>query len=110
MEDESKKEVPHIGCHRFGGKRNALACAHFDRYRGCRRRCKTLEEAMKSSEDFIEHVKAVYGEFESLLPSKHSLKGLPLEPFGVSCAIMLLRARGGSRRIRHGRTGDATFF
>lgn len=95
MEDESKKEVPYIGCHRFGGKRNALACAHFDRYRGCRRRCKSLEEVMKTTETFVEDVKSTYEVRQSLLPSKHSLKGLPLEPFRCQvCDYVAKSSRG----------------
>ncbi len=81
MEDTSKKESPYIGCNRFGGKRNAHACAHFDRYRGCRRRCKSLEEVLASTETFTDDVKSIYEGRQSLLPAKHSLKGLPLEPF-----------------------------
>ena len=86
MEDESNKEVPlYIECSRFGGKRNALSCAHFDRYRGCRRRCKSLEGAMKANEEFVDKVKHVYEARESFMSSKHSLKGLPLEP--LRCQI-----------------------
>jgi len=74
-----EKAPVYIGCLRFGSKRFAMACAHYDRFRGCRKRCKSLEEAMKADPDFIQHVEEAYRDRQMLLPCRHSCKGLPLE-------------------------------
>lgn len=49
-----------IECPRFGGSRPAPACVHYDRYRLCRKKCKSLEAYLKNNKDFqkeLDHLK-----------------------------------------------------
>jgi hypothetical protein len=49
----------YIGCPRFGGQRLAPACAHYDRYRFCRRSCKNLERFIEAHPDIDGMLKVV---------------------------------------------------
>jgi len=73
-----------IECHRFGGKRPASACVHFDRYRLCRRHCTALKAFLKDRPNFIEDTKKEREApkvkiIQTLLfdDAKHSGKNLP---------------------------------
>lgn len=52
----------YIECPRFKGQRSAAACILFDRYKICRRRCKTLESHLKDNRDLTEKVKGYVDE------------------------------------------------
>jgi hypothetical protein len=94
-----------IGCNRFGGTRCALSCAHYDRYRGCRKTCKTLEEFMKSAvEDGTPDLETMVKDYHkdkppSSMPSKHSCKGLPLQEF--KCKYCKFVAKSGRGLKKH---------
>ncbi len=91
-----------IDCTRFGGKRPAPACVHFDRYKSCRRWCTTLRKHMEDTPDFLEKVEKVYTKKKNaaaeeyvqqqlFMPTKHSGKGLP-DP-ELSCKVCKFVAR-----------------
>jgi len=76
-----------IECPKFGGKRPAPACIHYDRYKACRRKCKSLEAYTDAHPDYQEIVEKQYakpkeGDFIQStlfggLQAKHSGKGVP---------------------------------
>jgi len=78
-----------IKCERFGGRRPAPACVHFDRYKPCRRGCLTLAKWMKDNPDYEAIVAKAYGAKPKtfaaarVMTSKHSGKALPKE--GTAC-------------------------
>ena len=49
-----------IECPKFGGKRPAPACMHYDRYKSCRRNCKSLEAYVKANPNYQEVVEKHY--------------------------------------------------
>lgn len=70
-----------IDCERFGGRRPALACIHFDRYKPCRRYCKPLAKWMEDNPDYQKQVEAAFGvkskQSPLMLASRSSGKLLP---------------------------------
>lgn len=50
-------KLHYIKCPRFHGCRSAAACVLFDRYKICRRRCKSLEAHLKKHPELTEKVK-----------------------------------------------------
>lgn len=87
-----------IKCPRFGGTRNGLACAHYDRYRACRRTCESLAELIKKYEDFDGKVSSCFAERSSFMTSRSSCKFLPVEKESefkcVGCGYLAKSARG----------------
>ncbi len=83
-----------IACPRFGGRRPAPACMHYDRYRLCRKKCKSLEAFIKKNPSSPELVKAIqaketaetrYEQPSLFLPTKFSGKNLP--DFALQCRL-----------------------
>jgi hypothetical protein len=107
-----------IECPRFGGRRPATACVHFDRYKVCRRYCDSLRAYLKSHPGFVEKTKEVFAAAENvvgttgiqldLIPSKHSGKHVPDPELACTlCRFVAKSARGlKSHRTRsHRKTG-----
>lgn len=102
MSEEKPDKSLFIGCSRFGGTRCALGCAHFDRYKACRRDCKTLEAFMKDAEneDLEKQVKLYYADKTSPMPSRYSCKGLPLQEFRCKyCRFVAKSSRGLKKHV-----------
>jgi hypothetical protein len=94
-----------IECPRFGGRRPATACVHFDRYKFCRRHCSALKEHLAKHPNFVEFAKKVFAEQEDqaktvgiqleLIPSKHSGKKVPDPALACTrCKFVAKTARG----------------
>lgn len=76
-----------IECPKFGGKRPAPACMHYDRYKSCRRNCKSLEAYVKVNPNYQEVVEKHYAKKQECdfvqktlfggLQAKHSGKNIP---------------------------------
>ena len=66
----------YIGCPRFKGQRSAAACILFDRYKVCRRRCKSLESHLKKEPDLVEKVKEYLEGRKEKKQTKSLLNGL----------------------------------
>lgn len=79
----TKEEIEtfYIPCPRFKRNVNALSCAHWDRYRNCRRKCAVLKGKILTTENFIDKVNEVYQEEKDIMPASYSCKGLPYAPF-----------------------------
>ncbi len=88
-----------IRCERFGGTRCALGCAHFDRYRGCRKNCKDLENFMKETPDLESMVKEYYDKNPSeFLTSVNSCKGLPLQEYRCKYCRFVAKSERGLKK------------
>lgn len=84
-----------IECPKLGGKRPAPACIHYDRYRSCRRKCKSLEAYVKANPNYKEVVEEHYNKNKdgsfieatlfASLPSKQSGKNIP--DFDLACHL-----------------------
>lgn len=53
-------EDHYIDCPIMQGKRCAACCVYFDRYKGCRRHCASLNQHLKTSPTFMEEVTQYY--------------------------------------------------
>jgi predicted RNA-binding Zn-ribbon protein involved in translation (DUF1610 family) len=87
----------YIGCPRFGGKRLAIACAHFDRFAACRRNCQPLSTAISTFEDFETAVKNAYENTGRRIygPSKKSCRHLPNQKYRCpKCDFVAKSERG----------------
>lgn len=67
----------YISCPRFGGRRLALSCVHYDRYRGCRRNCVSLKKHLAEHGNLKELVEEHFADRETFLPSNNSGKNVP---------------------------------
>lgn len=87
-----------IKCPRFGGTRNGLSCAHYDRYRGCRKSCESLAGLIVKYEDFAGAVRECFSERHSYMTARSSCKNLPVEEESdykcEACGYIAKSARG----------------
>ena len=71
-------EEHYIKCDKYGGRRLAPACIHFDRYKSCRRRCSSLEKYLTAHPEIKEDLDYFYKHRENMmLSSKFAGKFLP---------------------------------
>jgi hypothetical protein len=96
MTDEapiSAKEF-YISCSRFGGRRYALSCVHFDKYRTCRRRCVGLQLLLNNTPEFLEKSKEYFKErdlkregllIKTFFDMKHEHSGKQLPDPHLAC-------------------------
>ena len=77
MQEPNEEREWRIHCVRFGGTRNSLACAHYDRYRSCRKNCAELKKIVDEHEDFEDKVAALFKDRKTFLSSNYSCKGIP---------------------------------
>jgi len=75
MEDTTLKfEEHYIACPLTSGTRCAACCVYFDRYKGCRRHCASLNQHLKANPTLIEEVTKYYERKKSDKPSDTSNK------------------------------------
>jgi hypothetical protein len=97
-----------IECERFGGKRPAPACVHFDRFKTCRRWCTALRKHMEKTPSFLEKVTAIYSpkkestteeyfQHQLFMPRKHSGKGIPDPELGCKICKFVAKSPRGLR-------------
>jgi hypothetical protein len=73
----------YVDCPKFGGTRQAPACIHFDRYKPCRRNCKSIRNHLEKYPDFPKIVAEYFSVREKENPgiftmgSKYAGKNLP---------------------------------
>jgi len=62
--DEEKRalkfEEHYVACSAHGGTRCAACCVYFDRYKGCRRHCASLNQHLKANPTLMEEVTEYY--------------------------------------------------
>lgn len=51
------KKAHYIRCPRYGGRRAAPACIIYDRYKRCRKTCKSLEKHLEEHPDLVKEAK-----------------------------------------------------
>jgi hypothetical protein len=103
-----------IKCSRFGGTRLSYACAHYDRYRGCRKGCKPLQTIINEVEGFKELVQAHYDAKDLVNPDRITIASdnccsrLPVKKTEFTCEICGYTARS-SRGFKSHRTKSHKF-
>lgn len=63
-----------IACPATGGTRCAACCVYFDRYKGCRRHCASLNKHLTANPTLIEEVRKYYEEKKKTKPQEDANK------------------------------------
>lgn len=94
-----------IDCNRYGGRRPAGSCVHFDKYKSCRRHCSALKQHLAQNPGFVEEVQKRFEAKEEgapgpcqlnlLMAAKHSGKNVPDPELAcTSCNFVARTVRG----------------